>query len=312
MKKFRVVSVLFLGLSVGLTGCFKTTRLVQKTLAPEMFRSAGVETLQKALSARNEAIQTLNASVLITLTTGGGEEGKVTEYTSFRGYIFVRKPRNLRVIMQLPLIGSEAMEMVSNATDFTLVVPPYKKAWTGTSTAAAPEKDALSDPPLSRSAPGRTPSRSMLETLRPAVFFDSLLVPGVGPDEFVAVNQSTRLVKLPSHNEEMEEPDYDIAVMKQKNGKVLQTMRVIHINRINMLPYQQDVYDDRGQVVTLTTYDKYQDYNGQQFPAVVTIKRPLDEYSLKVEITKLTLNGKLEDDQFELKVPEGYLVQKMQ
>jgi len=312
MKKFRVVSVLFLGLSVGLTGCFKTTRLVQKTLAPEMFRSAGVETLQKALSARNEAIQTLNASVLITLTTGGGEEGKVTEYTSFRGYIFVRKPRDLRVIMQLPLIGSEAMEMVSNATDFTLVVPPYKKAWTGTSTAAAPEKDALSDPPLSRSAPGRAPSRSMLETLRPAVFFDSLLVPGVGPDEFVAVNQSTRLVKLPSHNEEMEEPDYDIAVMKQKNGKVLQTMRVIHINRINMLPYQQDVYDDRGQVVTLTTYDKYQDYNGQQFPAVVTIKRPLDEYSLKVEITKLTLNGKLEDDQFELKVPEGYLVQKMQ
>jgi len=307
--------VLFLGLSVGLTGCFKTTRLVQKTLAPEMFRSAGVEVLQKALSDRNEAIQTLNASVLITLTTGGGKEGKVTEYTSFKGYILVRKPRDLRVIMQVPVIGSEAMAMVSDVTNFTLVVPPYKKAWVGTNTITSLDKNGLPASPVSPSATGtnsgKTPSRSMLETLRPAVFFDSLLVPGVGPDELVAMNQSMRLVKLPSHNEEMEEPDYDIAVMKRKDGKVLQTLRVIHINRINMLPYQQDVYDDNGQVVTQTTYDKYQEFNGQQFPTVVTINRPLDEYSLKVQITKLTLNGKLEDDQFELKVPEGYLVQKM-
>ena len=281
-------------LSAGLTGCFKTTRLVQKTLAPEMYRSAGVDTLQKEVSDRDAAIQTLNASVLITATTGGGRTGKVTEYTSFRGYIFVRKPHDLRVILQLPVIGSRAMDMVSNGENFTLLIPPRNKAITGTNAVTKPSKNGL-------------------ENLRPAVFFDSLLVPGVAPDEYVALNESTRLVPVVGKkNEDMEEPDYDLAIMKQKDGKVLQTLRVVHINRVNMLPYQQDIYNDDGQIVTQALYDKYQMSGGQEFPTLITIKRPLDEYTLKVQITKLTLNEKLEDDQFELKIPAGAVVQKME
>jgi outer membrane lipoprotein-sorting protein len=37
----------------------------------------------------------------------------------------------------------------------------------------------------------------------------------------------------------------------------------------------------------------------------------LDEYSLKIEVTKLTLNQTFEADQFELKVPDGVKVQEM-
>jgi outer membrane lipoprotein-sorting protein len=294
MRNFRAVPLLVLGLSVVLTGCLKTTRLVQKTLPPEMYRSAGVETLKKEVSDRDAGIQTLNASVLITATTGGGRTGKVTEYTSFRGYIFVRKPRDLRVILQLPVIGSEAMDMVSNGQNFTLLIPPRHKAIVGTNVVTKP-------------------SRNGLENLRPAVFFDSLLVPGVAADEYVALNESTRVVAIPDKkNQAMEEPDYDLAILKQKDDKVFQTLRVIHINRVNMLPYQQDIYNADGQIETMAVYDKYQDYGGKQFPSLITIKRPLDEYSLKVEITKLTLNEKLEDDQFELKIPDGVAVQKME
>ncbi len=96
-----------------------------------------------------------------------------------------------------------------------------------------------------------------------------------------------------------------------KDNKVMQTLRVIHINRVNMLPYQQDIYNDDGQVVTQALYDNYQAFGGQQFPTSITITRPLDEYSLKVQITKLTLNEMLEDDQFQLTVPAGVVVQKM-
>ncbi len=294
MRKFRAVSMGLVLLSAGLTGCFKTTRLVQKTLAPEMYRSASVDTLQKVVSDRDAAIQTLNASVLITATTGGGRTGKVTEYTSFRGYIFVRKPRDLRVILRLPVIGSEAMDMVSNGKNFTLLIPPRNKAIIGTNTVTKPSKNGL-------------------ENLRPAVFFDSLLVPGVAPDEYVALNESTRVVAVADKkNQAMEEPDYDLTIMKQKDGKVLQTLRVVHINRVNMLPYQQDIYNDDGQIVTQALYDKYQTSGGQEFPTLITITRPLDEYSLKVQITKLTLNEKLDDDQFELKIPASAVVQKME
>jgi len=297
MRKFRVFRVVCLGLSVGLTGCIKTTRLVQKTLAPEMYRSASVETLQKEVSDRDAAIKTLNASVLITASTGGGKEGQVTEYHAFQGYIFVRKPRNLRVILQLPVIGSRALDMVSNGDTFTLVH------------ATAGHGDVW----MQGSNEVKTPSKNGLENLRPPVFFDSLLVPGVSPDEYVALNESTRIVPVVGKkNEAMEEPDYDLAIMKQKDGKVLQTLRVIHINRVNMLPYQQDIYNDDGQIVTQAKYDNYKDFGGQQFPSLITITRPLDEYSLKVQIKSLKLNETLEDDQFELKIPDGVTVQKMQ
>ena len=59
--------------------------------------------------------------------------------------------------------------------------------------------------------------------------------------------------------------------------------RVIHISRVTLLPFQQDIYNDDGQVVTTATYDKYAAAGDQQMPMLVTIKRPLEEYSLKIE-----------------------------
>jgi outer membrane lipoprotein-sorting protein len=294
MTNLRVLSVAVLAMSAGLTGCFSTTQTVQKVQAPEIYRTASVDVLEKEVSDRDASIQTMNASVLITATTGGGKEGKVTTYTSFRGYIFVRKPRDLRVILQLPVIGSRALDMVSDGKTFKLLIPPRNKAIVGTNQVTKPSKNGL-------------------ENLRPAVFFDSLLVPGVSEDEFVTLTESTRVLQPETkHRDAVEEPDYDLTVLRKVSGNVMRLDRVVHISRVNMLPIQQDIYDESGQVATSATYDKYQESAGVQFPTLIVIRRPLDEYSLKVEVTKLTLNDKLEDDQFQLEIPTGITVQTMQ
>jgi outer membrane lipoprotein-sorting protein len=295
MDKVRVATALLAAtVLVGAAGCFRSTRLVTKTMAPDVYRSEAVEGLESDLQVRDAAIKTLNAAVLITASEGGHKEGQVTTYTSFRGYIFVRKPSDLRVILQLPVIGSRAMDMVSNGQTFKLLIPPKSKAIEGSNTVT-------------------TPSKNGLENLRPNVFLDSLLVPGVGPEEEVAVTNSTRIVPSATKKRvDLEEPDYDVTVLKRTGAKnVLQTVRVIHISRTNMLPYQQDIYDDQGRVVTQALYDKYAEVNGIEFPMLIVMNRPLDEYSLKVEVSKLTLNEQLEDDQFELKIPAGIAVQEM-
>lgn len=285
--------------AVGLTGCFRTTTIVQRTQAPDMYKSTSVENLERIVSQRDSSIKTLTASVLLTASTGGGKEGKVVTYTSFKGYIFVRQPSDLRVIMMLPVLGSRALDMVSNGDTFTLVhaTSGHGDVWMqGNNTVT-------------------TPSKNGLENLRPPVFFDSLLVPGVTPDEFVALTDSTRI--LPSTGKRqpaIEEPDYDLAVMSRAggNGNMLHVRRVVHFSRITLLPFQQDIYDDKGQVVTSATYDRYQDFSGIQFPMLIDIKRPTDEYELKLQITKLSLNQPLENDQFELKIPAAVKVQQMQ
>ena len=291
--------MLGVALSAGLTGCFKTIHYVPQTQAPVMFRSAPVDVLKQELSARDAAIQTLNASVEISASTGGGKEGKIIQYnTALHGYIFVRKPSDLRVLMQAPVLGSRVVDMVSDGTHFTLLIHPLTspaRAIVGTNQVTKPSKNGL-------------------ENLRPAVFFDSLLVPGVGPDEVVLRTESTYVQQTGEgrKRQAIEEPDYDLTIAKKETGNVLQTTRVVHINRVNMLPRQQDIYDDQGRVVTSASYENYETYGGIQFPSLITITRPLDEYTLKIVVTKLTFNGKFEDDQFQLEIPAGMAVQKME
>ena len=287
--------MMVMAMTVGLTGCLSTTRLVSKIQAPEMYRTESVVQVQKDISDRDAAVKTLNAQVLIIATTGGSKEGKTKEYTSFKGYIFVQKPANLRVILQLPLIGSSALDMVSDGETFTLKrASSHGNVW------------------VQGSDKVTKPSKNGLENLRPAVFLDSLLVPGVKQDEFVTLTESTRIVQPePLHKYAIAEPDYDLNVLKTKSGNVLQVERVVHISRITMLPFQQDIYDDNGQIVTQATYEGYENHGGQQFPTVITIRRPQDEYSLKIDVTKLVLNEQFEADQFELKIPPGTTVQQM-
>ena len=293
MGKLCWVALIGLGMT-GLTGCFSSVRRVeqvQTTSAP--LRTASVAELEAKMSARDTAIKTLNAAVLITASTGGGQEGKVKTYTSFRGYIFLQKPRALRVIMQLPVIGGEAMDMVSDGHTFTMLIPPQKRAIAGSETMTKPSKNAL-------------------ENLRSAVFFDSLLMPGVAPDEFVAVTESARIAE-PAHGRKpaISEPDYALEVFRVADGHVLQPRRVVHISRVTLLPYEQDVFDAQGRVVTVTTYANYEPAGGEPFPRLVTITRPLDELSLTIQVNKVTLNEAFESDQFELKIPANVAVTRM-
>lgn len=280
---------------VGLTGCFSSVHRVeqvQTTSAP--LQTASVNELESQLAARDAAVKTLNAAVLITASTGGGREGEVKTYTSFRGYIFVRKPRDLRVIMELPVIGSEAMDMVSDGNGFKMLIPPQKRAIIGSNEVTKPSKNAL-------------------ENLRPAVFFDSLLVPGVAEDESVSLTESSRIVE-PAHGRRpaISEPDYDLTVFKLIGGHVLQQQRVVHISRVTMLPYQQDIFDKHGRVATTATYSDYLPVGTEQFPRLVKITRPLDELSLTIQVTKLALNETFEPDQFELKIPANVAVTRME
>ena len=294
MKKLQALAVAGAFGLVGLTGCFSSVRQVARVQTVGTYKTSTVQELEAGISTRDAAIRTLNASVLVTASTGGDKEGKVKTYTAFRGYIFVQKPRDLRVILQLPVIRSKAMDMVSDGKTFTLVIPPKSRAIVGTSEVTKPSKNGL-------------------ENLRPAVFLDSLLIPALATDEYVALTKSTHVLEpAKGRKAEIDEPDYILAVYKVTSDHLLRQERMVHISRTTLLPYQQDVFDAQGQIVTQATYGNYAPVGDTQFPRLITITRPLDEYSLRIEITKLTLNETFPPDQFDLKIPPDVKVEHME
>jgi len=282
-----------LGLAPALTGCLTHTRIVPKTRPADVVLNAELVDLLKQVDVRFNAVQTMNASVEIVATTGGGRQGKETQYPSFSGYIFLRKPQDLRVLLRVPFLGSVALDMVSDGKTWKLWVPKRNLAMTGTSEVTKPSTNGL-------------------ENLRPAVIFDSVLIHGLGPDQVVSLTQDTRVIANEKNAKDLiEEPDYDLEFLEQPKGQTAHTVRVIHISRANLLPYQQDIYGPDGTVVTRALYSNYQKFGDQPFPMKIEIRRPQDQYTLTITITKLTLNQKLEDDQFELQIPDNVPIKKM-
>jgi hypothetical protein len=144
------------------------------------------------------------------------------------------------------------------------------------------------------------------------VFFDSLMVHGLGPDQVVSLTQDTRIITNEKDKKDLiEEPDYDLEFLAQPLGQTAHTVRVIHVGRTNLLPYQQDIYGADGTVVTRAFYSNYQMFGDIPFPMKIVIKRPQDQYTLTLTVSKLTLNQKLEDDQFELRIPDNVPIKTM-
>jgi hypothetical protein len=197
------------------------------------------------------------------------------------------------VILLVPVLRNQAMDMVSNGKNWKVWIPPKNRAMEGTSQVTKPSKNGL-------------------ENLRPAVIFDSLLVRGLQPNQIVSLTSDVRIVPNPKKkNELVEEPDYGLQVLSQPQGQTEHTLRVIHISRVNMLPYQQDIYDDEGKIATQAVYSDYQTFGDIRFPMKIVITRPQDQYTLSISITKLTLNEKLDNDQFEMKIPDTVPIQHM-
>jgi outer membrane lipoprotein-sorting protein len=287
MRIRQALAVGLVALAPALTGCLTHIRTVPKTRPAEVVMNATLDQLLQQVETRFNQIQSLTATVEIVASEGGARLGQVKEFPSFNGYILLRKPEDLNVLLRLPVVGSQALDMVSDGKTWKLWVPRKNMAVVGTGEAA-------------------DPSQHGLESLRPKVIFDSLQVRGLAPDQIVVLTQDTRVLTNPKDKKELiEEPDYDLSILEPPQGRTAHTLRVIHIGRSTLLPYQQDIYDRFGNVVTQAFYSNYQTFGEIQFPMKIEIKRPQDQYGLSITITKLSLNQKLDDDQFDLKFPEG-------
>lgn len=276
-----------------LSGCLKHTRILERPQAPAVVLAATPQQLIQQVDERFDAIHSMNATVLIRASVGGATKGKETDYTSIRGYILLRQPSMLRVLGMLPVIETRAFDMVSNGKKFTLLIPPKSLAVTGTGTVT-------------------TPSSNPLMNLRPAVFYDSMLIKKVDPDDLVYVTSDTGIVRDPKTHHLMVEPDYELGVLRRiGNSQQLTPERVIHISRTNLLAFQQDEYNSQGILVTRTLYSDYRTFDGIPYPTKITINRPIDGYQLILTIEKLTFNHPLANDQFELKIPAGTKIQKL-
>lgn len=275
-----------------LSGCLITTRKLPVPKAPMITQTVAPEELVAQVNQRWAALDTLTATVEIQASVLKTKEGVAKDYTSLRGHILMRKPEMLRVVGQY--LGVKAFDMASDGKNFTLSIPLKGKAFKGSNSL-------------------KKKSANALENMRPGFFFDAMVVRGLEPDDWYGVVADSETVEDAARKHLFTVPEYILSISRRKPGsRQLTPVRVVTFHRDDLLPYQQDLYDDEGNLETQVDYANYRNFDSGRYPSTITIKRPLEEYQIVLTVEDVKANQTLTDDQFVVKVPEGTETQELE
>jgi outer membrane lipoprotein-sorting protein len=277
-----------------MTGClslFTSKRKLPLPVAPATVQTASADELVARLNDQWAKFESLTATVELQASHLKTKEGVATDYPSIRAYLLLRKPNSLRVRGNAPLIQTVLFDMGSDGTRFTLVVPPRNKAYQGLN-----------------ASKGTSPN--WYENLRPDPFFDAMVVRGLAQDEFYSVTSESITEEDAADKHLLLRPEYELSIVRRKpDSQELFPVRIVRFHREDLLPYEEDLYDDKGQLATQVIYGPYQNFDGTNYPGKITLKRPQDEYQLIMTVERVTANSTLTDDQFQVKIPPGSTIQ---
>ena len=285
-----------LALPLVLSGCalMPMKRHLPVPKPPAVVQTATPEELVAQLDRRWNEFQNLTATVEMRATLLKAQEGLATDYPSVHGWIIMQKPNQMRVVGQL--LGTvKVFDMASDGSRFTILIPPKSKAIEG---------------------PNKLTKRSdkQMENLRPGFFFDAMMVRGLDPEDYYAEISDTETIEDAEKKHLTLMPEYVLSITKHAtNGsKRDKPVRVITFHRDDLLPSNQDLYDEQGNLESQVSYSGYRDFNGKQFPSKVVIKRPLEGIQLTLTVDNVHTDMKLPADEFAVKIPDGTQIQHLE
>jgi hypothetical protein len=279
-----------------LSGCslMPTKRHLPVPIVPANVHAASPEELVAQVNQRWDSFKNLTATVEIQATLYKPQLGMATDYPSCRGWIVMEKPNHLRVVGQY--LGVRVFNMASDGNTFTLLIPPKNRAIEGPNSVTKK-------------------SDNQFENLRPGFFFDAMIVRGVDPQDFYTQTSDTETIEDADKKHLLTMPEYVLNITRHAptGSRRDKPVRVITFHRDDLLPSNQDLYDDKGNLESQVTYSNYVSFGETEYPTRVTIKRPLEGIQIVLTVEKVVNNQQvLPADEFTIQIPPGTQVQHLQ
>ena len=264
------------------------TVLKQVSAAKEATR----EELLDAYNQMARSIKTLNATVELKPTAGSRYSGVIDDYHEVKAFLLAARPAEIRMIGQAPVIGKTVFDMASDGETFRVSIPSKNKFLVG---AVATEK--LSSKPI--------------ENLRPQHLLDALLWPEIRKEEAVTVRE---------FNDEKGRY-YVLTVLR--GGYQVEVLREIWFDRADLGVSRLETFGPKGALLSDVTLGDWRAPDNPAtparateagatpaggvgaFPRAIRINRPHDDYTLDLQVTKITVNEDIPADRFQLQQPAG-------
>lgn len=261
----------------GRGGVTKTTNI--PLAARPVYLDASREQLLDRYNALAQNLQTLDATVDLKPYAGSAYSGVITEYHDVKAFLLASRPYNIRMIGQVPVIGTTVFDMASDGQKFEVSIPPRNKFLVG---------------PVSLNRPSSKP----IENLRPQHLVDALLWPDVLKEETVLVEE---------YNDDAARY-YILSVLR--GGYQSEILHRIWFDRSDLHLARLETFGPKGALLSDVFYTNWQSVlmtaaPASSYPRGIRIDRPHDEYRLDLTVTKIALNDPLLPDRFALSAPTG-------
>ncbi len=135
-----------------------------------------------------------------------------------------------------------------------------------------------------------------MENLRPEAFLSSMLIRPWDPK-----TESIMLKDDTDEDNALYRLEFNV---KASDGTPVPS-REVWFDREDLSIARQKIYDAKGNILSDTSYSKWQTYSGVPFPVHIDINRRMDGYGVAIEIVKMEMNKELTNAQFVLEQPEG-------
>lgn len=271
-------AVIIASLSALLTGCAVRSRTpLPPTPAAPNLKTATLEQLLEKVRTQQDAIHTLNAVVQIEPSVSSQQKGELVTYHDVRAFLLIRKPADLRLIGQYPVVRNLAFDLASDGKRFGLYIPSKNRYIVGNSD-------------------GGKRSKSPLENLRPQHILDALLIkaPEAGREQ-AALEVAT--VGQKSY--------YIVLILRHGEHGELLLARKLWFEREHLTLARLQIFDPEGKVESDARYSSYGEFSGISYPQRIDLERPQDDYGLMLSITELKFNQPLSDEKFRMTPPAG-------
>jgi outer membrane lipoprotein-sorting protein len=289
-KKVMALSVLA-AVACGCGGSGKTATHVIPPASRPVMKDASEEELLERYNSYVRSLKSVDATVELKTTTGSQYNGVIDEYHEVKAFLLAARPAEIRVIGQVPVLGTTIFDMASDGQQFELSIPPRNKFLEG---------------PV---ALERTSSKP-IENLRPQHLYEALLWPEVQKEEAVLLEES---------NDETARY-YVLTVLR--GGYKTEILRKIWFDRTDLKVARFESYGPKGALLSDVRYSDWQPVTAAssaanspaaasnpmpalEYPRKIRLERVHEEYRLDMSISKVSLNETLEADRFKVTAPAG-------
>ena len=285
MSRNQRLIILWAAFSV-LSGCFVRRRHVSVPAPAQENRpvlTATKDDLVRRLHDLYDPIQSFLMRADLSPSVIHTSKNEATDYATISAFVLFRKPDDIRVIGQDPVLHTTIFDMVSTGREFRVNIPSKNRFIVG--------KD---------DAPGT--SSNKLENLRPTALLTALLVQPPDPTNDLTLLEAAT---------ESQDAVY-ILLIAQRDQNQFRLVRNIYFDRHSLQVIRQKAFDPSGNVISDTKYSGWKIFQAIAFPCEIDIQRPFDNYEVQLSVISIDMNGtQAAPEKFLLNQPAGTELQQL-